>query len=346
MEQSLKHSVWGWLGKALLSGIIAFIVLTLLSLFYYNVPVHCAAADGETDSHLAPNSFGFATVEGAGWGRTNSDGYLNTFDFQRGHPIDVLIIGSSHMEALQVPQSASVTERLRVLLPNETIYNIGVGEHNFLTCSQNLSAAVEKYQPAKYVIMETTGIQFSDDSLALTIDGQYPEIPDHAEGFLAFLSRNQYLRILNRQLKFYNSSRRSRSSPDPSDKPDETQEQSAVQEQHDPALLGQLLALNADTVSASGARIIIAYHPSTTLNKDGTITFSTTEAEEDAFALLCKENGILFLNMRERFQQEYDENHVLPYGFANSAVGSGHMNKNGHRMMAEELYALMEEEGL
>ncbi len=46
--------------------------------------------------------------------------------------------------------------------------------------------------------------------------------------------------------------------------------------------------------------------------------------------------------MGARFLREYEENHLLPYGFANSAVGKGHLNRYGHAMIADELYKLME----
>lgn len=59
------------------------------------------------------------------------------------------------------------------------------------------------------------------------------------------------------------------------------------------------------------------------------------------FSDSCKRNGVYFLDMSERFLSEYAKNYTLPYGFINSSVGKGHMNRYGHKMFAEEIYALI-----
>ena len=235
--------------------------------------------------------------------------------------------------------NASVAVQLSTFLSDDTVYNIGMSEHDLLVCAQNLPAAVHKYAPSKYVVLETMSIQFSNDDLSKTLSGELPELLSYNGGVIGLLQQNQFLRRMYHQLNDFMKQQESQNdislANDVSD-----------EDANDAGLLSALLEQMADTVASSGAKLIVAYHPSITLNKDGTISFSTTAANEDAFGALCEENGVLFLNMRDRFQTEYDENHVLPYGFANSAVGVGHLNKYGHRMMAEELYALMKEEGL
>jgi len=46
--------------------------------------------------------------------------------------------------------------------------------------------------------------------------------------------------------------------------------------------------------------------------------------------------------MSQRFLSEYEKNYTLPAGFFNTSVAKGHMNKDGHRMFAEEIYKLMQ----
>jgi hypothetical protein len=55
------------------------------------------------------------------------------------------------------------------------------------------------------------------------------------------------------------------------------------------------------------------------------------------FSSACDQNGFTLINMAQSFLQTYDKDHVLPYGFINTAVGTGHLNKYGHRMIAQEL---------
>jgi hypothetical protein len=46
------------------------------------------------------------------------------------------------------------------------------------------------------------------------------------------------------------------------------------------------------------------------------------------------------------FQTYYDEYHELPYGFANTTPGNGHMNEIGHRIMADAILGYLKEVGL
>ena len=234
----------------------------------------------------------------------------------------------------------SAAAKLDALMPDARVYNIGISGHNLLVCAQNLSTAVQKYAPSKYIIIETMTLQFSNSDLRKALSCELSEIPSYTGGIIGLLQQNQLFRRIYHQLRGFigwgndedidEADAATASKDDPSD----------------PALLSALLSQMADTTASSGAKLIIAYHPSITLDKDGSITFSTTQAESDAFAGMCAENGVYFLDMRDRFQREYDEDHVLPYGFSNTSVGSGHLNRHGHEMMAEELYALMQEVGL
>ena len=56
---------------------------------------------------------------------------------------------------------------------------------------------------------------------------------------------------------------------------------------------------------------------------------------------LCEENGIYFISMTERFLNEYAKDYTIPYGFMNTSVAKGHLNENGHRMLADEVYRLI-----
>ena len=97
------------------------------------------------------------------------------------------------------------------------------------------------------------------------------------------------------------------------------------------------------TENAGGLPIIIFYHPGIAIHQDGSISTNGDSTIIHLFQEVCEENGIYFLDMSDRFQQEYEESYTLPYGFANTSVGSGHLNKYGHAMIADELYKLISE---
>jgi hypothetical protein len=88
--------------------------------------------------------------------------------------------------------------------------------------------------------------------------------------------------------------------------------------------------------------IIIMYHPSMELESDGTILWADTETY-DAFKQAIVDSNIIFLDLQDDFQEAYDENQTVPYGFNNTSPGSGHMNKYGHQIAAKALYKVLKE---
>ena len=331
-----KDKIFISVGKVLLSGIFAFIILTAFCFFYYNVPVHNVAADGVTDYRWESNVFYSRGTEGFAWGKTNNEGYVNLHDFNEGEQIDILIMGSSHMEAYQVALNESVATRLDEMLSKDSVYNIGISGHNFLTCACNLEAAINKYRPSKYVIIETNRVNFDGDDLIKAIEGNVKEISSHTEGILGFLQKNQYLRLIYLQLQNY---RKKTSAVDSDESPDVI-----VNNTNDAEALDTLLSkLNSISIGGN-VQLIILYHPSVKINTDGGLQFIEDSYSVEQFGKSCMDNDILFVDMSERFLQEYESRHILPYGFANTTIGSGHLNRYGHAMIADALYELMEVE--
>ena len=333
------------LGKILVSGIIAFIILTLFCCIYYNVPVHSANNDGSTDYKWEPNVFYSQGTEGFAWGKMNNDGFTNLFDYNDDTTVDVLVMGSSQMEARQVGMSQSTAGRLNTLLENDTVYNIGVSGHTFLTCASNLSSALNKYHPTKYVVIGTSSLSFSDEAITLAINEETPEIASNDEGFIGLLQKNPCLRLMYHQIKNYTKLQAGGTEElEDFETPVTTDTKTETDIATNEKLLADLLNKMSTLAEEHSVKVIIMHDPAINISSDGSINFSTTQNTTTKFQKLCNDNGILFLDMSARFKAEYETNHVLPYGFSNSPVGSGHLNKFGHAMISDELYNLILEE--
>lgn len=85
--------------------------------------------------------------------------------------------------------------------------------------------------------------------------------------------------------------------------------------------------------------IIILNLPGTNLEMGALQIVS--QKNEDIFEKLCVQNDITYYNMGEDYKKEYRQNHILPYGFMNTRPGAGHLNREGHRMVANALYELL-----
>lgn len=321
--------------KVLLSGLLAWGILTGFCYFYYNMPVHAEDADGATDYRWEPNEFYSRGTEGFAWGRTNNEGYMNTDDFSEEERTDILVMGSSHMEAVQLAQEESAASRLNALLPEDRVYNIGVSGHTFLTCTSNLEAAIKKYQPSRYVVIETDSIRFSDSDLMQALEGTIAEIPSHSGGIVGLLQKNPYLRLAYSQLQSFAAK------ADGNGAAAKAPALSNVQTTSDDVLLGALLKRIGLLAQNENIQLIIVYHPGVRVQADATMQVNRVPEATQQFERLCSENNIAFLDMSDRFLQEYNDGYVLPYGFINSSVGSGHLNKHGHSMIADELYKLI-----
>lgn len=335
-----KNTAVRWCGKALLSGILAFVILTLACMLYYNLPVHYSCTDGATDYRWESHKFYSTWKEGFAWGRTNNEGYMNGFDYTPETKLRVLILGSSHMEGRNVAMDESTAALLNEKLGNESVYNLGLSSHDFLACASNLDAAVEKYAPSEYVIMEASTFNFDSDRLQAVIDGSLPEVESRSEGILALLQKNQYIRLLYKQLSYFGvdffgggAGEAEAVSADPAPEADNE------------ALLAALLEKLGRTAEEHGVKLIIMYHPSTGVDEKGRMVQGAGEEHISMVASACEKNGITFLDMSERFAKGYEESSILPHGFSNTSTGSGHLNRDGHAMIAEELYRLMKEGG-
>ena len=319
---------FGTLFKIIISGIFALVILTFLCTFYRKSVMEVNDPDGATLWRYTASSSYVYAVEGFSKGKLNNEGYVNLFDYEKGMSFDVLLMGASHMEAMQLMQQYN-TANILAELSGEKIYNIGMSGHYLPTCANNLEAAVKKYNPLEFVVIESPHAAFADEDLIKALNHNITR-EDKARGKLRLaLRENPYLFLLylqaNNVLKNY------------------LPKESPFTSQSNPVLISEVLNKMSATVREnSSAKLIIAYHPRVSLNKDGSLKIEGDPEAVKVFADLCKENGIYFIDMGERFLSEYEKDFTLPYGFFNTSVALGHMNKDGHRMFAEEIYKLMQ----
>ena len=324
--------------RIIISGVIAFVILSVFCILYYNVPTQAVCEDGVSFNKWGSHVFYSRATEGFAAGVTNNDGYINSFDYEQGMPIDVLIMGSSHIEGFNTPQEYITSERLNDMLGYNGVYNIGVSGHSFMSCVNNMEAAVDKYKPSKYVVIEISTLNYSSDSINKAINGEIRGDSVSANGFLRLLQKNQYLRLLYMQASMYmeqNEKKQVSNQEASSDRLLITEEKTALFD----ALFAKISAI----AQKYGAKAIIMYHPATSVGSDGSLVLPNNSETTDVFREYSEKNGVIFLDMSERFLKEYNENDILPHGFSNTSVGSGHLNRYGHEMIASELYMIISE---
>lgn len=88
--------------------------------------------------------------------------------------------------------------------------------------------------------------------------------------------------------------------------------------------------------------IVFVYHPNIEIQNDGTIRIVRSQTI-DVFKEVCENTGIDLIDTGDAFLEHYNKYHELPYGFANTTPGSGHLNEVGHQIMADVIIDYLEE---
>lgn len=86
-------------------------------------------------------------------------------------------------------------------------------------------------------------------------------------------------------------------------------------------------------------QLILLYHPKNyDVDETGQLVFLDETYEWEIFQELCEENEIVLVSTKDEHIRMYSEDYVVPNGFSNTRLGSGHINKYGHTAMANVLY--------
>ena len=316
------------LGKVVLAGVISLGILSLFVLVYDYSGIHISNPSGATDYKWNPYQFKTTMSEGFSWLRLDEDGFNN-----RSVPgtVDVLIMGSSHMEAINVPRNGNTAACLSKLLQEWSIYNIGISGHQIYQCARNMKAAVETYSPDRYVVVETDSVALDNAKMEQTISGELPIIPSYDSGLLYYIQK--YCPAIKNLYKQVDNWINIGEMGAPDIEIVET----------DRTVLNRFLEeMKADC--GNNRKLVIVYHPTTLINAEGKLILPD-ESDTKRFASACQKADIRFIDMTRSMAQLYDEQKILAHGFINTAVGEGHLNEYGHRLIAQQLAdAFMEDQ--
>lgn len=319
-----------WILKAIAGGVIALLALNAFSMLYYNVPVHYTNPDSSTEYKWESSTFYSKGTEGFAWGVTNNDGFNNLRDYAPGEKIDILLMGSSHIEGFNVAQDENAGAVLNSLFDGEKYtYNIGTAGHTMLYCIKHLAAALDTYEPGEYVVIETNTVELAPEDIDAVMSGTLADIPSQSGALITLMQKMPYLRLLY-TVQF-------KGMAEAADAADTEVEEAAAAPRESAAALSPLLGMVADVCGKHGVQPVIVFDPTVYVDGQGKAYTDTDPECLAAFESVCAEKGIVFVDLTEAYTGEYAESCRLPYGFANTTPGAGHMNKLGHRLFAQEV---------
>ena len=331
--------------KVVAAAILSVVILSIIMSFYSLQPVHIENEKGNTDYVWPANSVWIKASEGISWGKFDENGFNNIENVD--NP-DIIVLGSSHMEACDVLQNQSTAYLLGEKLKNKyTVYNMGISGHQFYKICQYLPANLElfDYTP-KVVILETILVNLQTEKVDEVLAGTVEHTPSHSTGLVAALQRIPFLRALYRQVDlgllemFW---------PTVNDAVYDNKEELAEHEEIvDENAYEELFKYLFEIEEKYKTQIIIAYHHTGSINEDGTIGFTSGEKLE-MFEKYANKYNIDFVDMTPHLEDMYYKEHHVAHGFVTGKLEAGHMNKFGHAALASALYdkiISLEEDGI
>ena len=323
--------------KIIAAAALGVLLLDIFCAFYYNPTGYVVSEHGATDLVREAGAFTSRATEGIAWMEMDENGYNNA---EAPEDIFVLMMGSSHTEALNVMQDENACAYLSDMLAGngmaDGVYNIGMSSHTLVRNMANFARALDEFEPSGYVVMETADVIMWTASLYEAMEDRMEALPATGIDMPGLITDRPLLRTLYRQ--FMNLTGEEHQELYADYIPEDTMAR------YEEALTVAFRMLKAEA-DGHGVELIVYYHPHLTLNFDGTVSPATQAQCLEAFARSCEAAEVTFIDMTEVFIAEYVENGVLPHGFANTPAGTGHLNPDGHYMVAEEVFrAICEKE--
>lgn len=326
--------------KIIISGCLSVLFLSIINIPYFYTGIHITNETGATDYAWESGQLRTNMTEGYAWLTMDRYGFNNTEEnaekaIQNG--VDILLMGSSHMEAVEVAQNQNLGYLLNENISGENTYNIGISGHDIYRVIDNISDAIKTYEPRDYVIIETYDIELEQEKMEEVIEGRAKKIPSYDSGIVYQLQKIPAIKWIYKSLDEWASQSRNIFEKATTDFSNANEKIPDCYKE----TLNEFLRKIVLACEETDCIPVIFYHQQAEIQTHGTIYLDTDERYLEIFKKVCDENDILFVDMTEDILKNYDKEHILPHGFINTYVGNGHMNAYGHRIVANKLLEVL-----
>ena len=264
--------------KTVLAGLTALAILCVIMLGYYFIPLRENNSKQNTDYVWAKNSPWVSLTEGASFGVTDADGFINKDVVE--NP-DILFLGSSHTESMNVLQNENLCALLNDKFDGKySAYNMGISGHTIYKVVQYLNTTLNIYPNApKYTIIETSDVALTDSAVQQALSGEVKKTKVVDTGLLYQMQKVPYFRMMYHQLDTgmldMLTDKKKANNATTNAKPKAVEKVEIDEKPYD-EMLGYLQKLEKEY----NTQIIVMFHPFETINADGSISFAQAECAE------------------------------------------------------------------
>lgn len=310
--------------------LLASFVANGICYFYYSPAIQIANHEKFTDLKNVTSNHNPHGDEGYGNISIDENGFNNQVGFDIAEA-RLVCIGSSQTEAQHVKSDENYVSLINQAYPDARAYNIGISASTFSSTFVRMTPLKEKFPVAEAFIFEINALPPSLENLRqmeqiLVADRIEEKDISWKNGnvILKAVGTIPLCRLLWRQ---YDHHRKNANAKPP--------ENTALDTDAYEYYLRRVLSLGKE--KAGNTRLIIFSLPKTNLAKDGAVEIAQDLGKNEIFKKVCADLDIAYVDMASPFKAAYAEEHVLPYGFLNSPIGTGHLNIYGHRIIADTL---------
>ncbi|MBQ7954985.1 MAG: hypothetical protein IJ282_04490 [Lachnospiraceae bacterium] len=336
-----------------LAAFIAFCVANLLILPYWQAPGWIYRNSGATSAIYHSGTTLVNGYEGYGTSQVDDHGYLNP-DLPLADSY-ILALGCSHTKAIEVPAAKRYTSILNEALSQGDfsklyVYNLAIDGFYYTDIVKGFDAALAEFPGSDSIIIEIPSTDLDLTGLTDSLNSRPFDAAMTGETLYTSQSTKDKLKIAVKEylplLSLYLSKQFVNGGAEKT--PFFYTPATNVTAGYGVSKEAYLLALEptmAHLREVYDKEIIIYYHPFVTINEDGTMSVDDTVTAQ-WFAQCCEKYDITFINAGNTFLEKYQNQAIVPYGFSNTSLGTGHLNKEGHRISASLLYDALTGEDL
>lgn len=258
----------------------------------------------------------------------------------------ILVLGDSFSEATQVSQQKNFSRILERRLSSEgadwRVVNCGIAG-NSVAEYLFYGDSFRRFFDPDWIIIQVSESDFSDDAFSndkairLARDDKTGKIRvvragDNFARDLknAIVSLSPFSAFAYVKLKSY-----SRSSEEEGVRQNVVGEASEAGVDQSRENLKQILA---KMKTLFGPRLVILEIPDVPRLVGGSVDFKGEVIFSTQLSEACRELDILVADPRDKFVKFFQDERAFPKGFANTRPGRGHLNRDGHELIGEELF--------
>ncbi len=316
----------------ILAGILAFIAINIIIIPYYHFVPGIPMDRNATGQIYYPGSTYLSAAEGYRKDVFDVNGYVNDAK-NAGYDEYTLVMGSSHTMGKVVKKGLNFCEILDEQYGIPT-YNMAMDGHLYPDYVKGFDAALKQFDKSSAIVLEVNMTKYDIDVLRdALIQREYDPAYEGSNLVNGMSSTDKLKSQVKAWLPFKLLVKQ------------KIDAAGAVSKELNTGTEEEYLAAVNDTMKLMREKydkpIIILYHPDLTLDKEGNIVYTEDEASKQAFIKAAADNDIVFEDISDEFTADYLATDKLPYGFMNTAMGTGHINEEGHRIIAEKLKELL-----